>query len=554
MTEHPEMQAEAVIVGAGPAGLACALRLAELFDEHNRRHPERPLLKENILVLEKGREAGAHLLSGAVMDPGALRRLLPDFESELDSLQFIPVAEDAVLALTAGRGWRLPVTPPPLRNHGNYVISINRLGRRLAERAEAAGVSLFPGTAATAPLWRDGAPGRLRGVRTGDKGWDRQGRKKSNFEPGYDLIAPVVVLAEGSRGSLTRQLLEALKLQAENPQLYSLGVKELWALPPGRFPAGRVWHTLGWPHAPALYGGGWIYGLPDNRVSIGLVTGLEYEDPRTDPHTLFQRFKTHPMVRRLLEGGELVRYGAKTIPSGGWFSMPPLAGDGWLIAGDSAGLLNSRRLKGIHLALDSGRLAAEAAYDALAQQQPERLHAYAEAVRSGPIGRELRAVRNFHQGFEHGLFPGLVHAGLQMLTGGRGVRERYAATAGHLRMRPIGELGGAPPGFHPDGKLTFDKLADVYHSGTRHEEDQPPHLHVSDPEICWKRCAHEFGNPCQYFCPAAVYELTGEGDERRLQLHASNCVHCKTCDFMDPYGIITWTPPEGGGGPNYEGM
>lgn len=552
MSTHPVMEADVVIVGAGPAGLACALHLARLIDQHNQQHPEQALSKENIYLLEKGRELGAHQLSGAVMDPRGLEELLPGFADDAE-LGAIPVQDDAVFYFTANRALRSPVTPAPLRNHGNYVVSLSRLAKWVGAKVEAAGINVFTSFAGAQLLIDD--HGAVTGVRTDDKGVDRDGQPKSNFEPGYDLQSRITVLAEGVRGSLAKQLFLHNHLRGENPQVYSLGVKEVWQLPDGRFPAGRVYHTLGWPFSTRMYGGGWIYGLRDHQVSIGLVTALEYEDPSTDPHALFQRFKTHPWMQELLAGGEMLRYGAKAVPMGGWYSIPPSAGDGWLMLGDSAGYLNSQRLKGIHLALKSGMLAAESVFAALREGTPGRLKEYPAAVEQSWIRAELWPARNFHQGFEHGLIPGLAHAGLQMVTGGRGLFARYPTEAGHLRMRRLEELDAPPPEVRSDGKLTFDKLTDVYHSGTRHEEDQPCHLLIADTDICNHRCTVEFGNPCQHFCPAKVYEmLPDEQGNRTLHLNPANCVHCKTCDISDPYQIITWVPPEGGGGPNYEGM
>ncbi|MGH9534293.1 MAG: 4Fe-4S dicluster domain-containing protein [Terriglobales bacterium] len=547
-TEHPVMAAAAVIVGAGPAGLACALRLAQLLDQHAGQAglPS----KDEILVLEKGREVGAHLLSGAVMDPCGLAELWPDFAREAPLAS--PVTTDAAFFLTPDRSWRFPITPPPLRNHGNYVISLNRLGKWLGEKVEQAGVTIFPATGG-AELLFDGD--RVIGVRTDDKGRDKQGRPKANFEPGYDLQTPWVVLAEGPRGSLTKQLLDRAGLGGANPQVYSLGVKEIWEVPPGRMRAGEVAHTMGWPLAGDMYGGGWIYGLSDRQISIGLVTGLEYLDPATDPFVLFQRFKTHPWVRHFLEGGEMVRYGAKAVPMGGYFALPPAAGPGWMLIGDAAGYLNSQRLKGIHLAIKSGMLAAEALCAHWTGGGEAAALAFPRRVQASYIGKELWSVRNFHQGFEHGLARGLLHGAAQMATGGRGLRARYPAIAGHLRMRKLQALATPPPPpFVPDGRLTFGKMEDVYHSGTRHEEDQPAHLLIQDTDICNNRCTWEYGNPCQHFCPAAVYEMVpGPDGGKQIHLNPSNCVHCKTCDIMDPYEIITWVPPEGGGGPNYEG-
>jgi electron-transferring-flavoprotein dehydrogenase len=547
-----QLEADVLIVGAGPAGLACALRLAQLAEADRARGQAPAVAPENIYVLEKGREVGAHQLSGALLDPRSLRELVPGFEQSAPLEA--PVREDAAYVLTPHRAWKLPLTPPPLRNHGNYVISLNRLVRWLGHLVEQAGVNIFTQFAGSSLLWEgDG----IAGVVTDDKGLDRTGRPKANFQPGYELRARVTVLAEGPRGSLTRQLVERLRLDGINPQIYALGLKELWEVPPGRIAPGWVAHTVGWPLDWHTYGGGWIYGLPDNRVSIGLVVGLEYADPRFDPHAAFQLWKTHPLLRRLLAGGRLLRYGAKTLPEGGWYSMPRPYVSGGLIIGDSASLLNAQRLKGIHLAIKSGMLAAETIYEALRARDTSaaRLASYQQRLEQSWVRDELWPVRNFHQGFRHGFLPGLVHAGLQMLTDGRGLRDPLRVPAGHTAYRRVSDGQWKPlERFRGDGTLTFDVLTDVYHSGTRHEEDQPCHLHVLDPTLCITRCVHEYGNPCQYFCPAMVYEMVREGEQLRLKINAANCVHCKTCDIADPYQIILWVPPEGGGGPNYEGM
>ena len=555
METREKLDADVLIVGAGPAGLACALHLARLIRAHNEAGGKPELSAENIYVLEKGRELGAHQLSGAVMDPRGLAELVPDY-AQTAPLE-TPVTSDAAYFLTARNSWKLPVTPPPLRNHGNYVVSLNKLVKWLGGLVEQAGVNIFTQFAGAQLIYEgDG----ISGVITDDKGRDKEGRPKDNFTPGYELRAKVTVLAEGPRGSLTKDLVARNKLDGLNPQTYSIGVKELWEVPSNRISPGWVAHTLGWPLDSSMYGGGWIYGLPDNRVSLGLVVGLEYHDPRFDPHEAFQKFKTHPFVRRILDGGKLVRYGAKTVPTGGWYSMPRTYVAGGLIIGDSAAFLNSQRLKGIHMAIKTGMLAAETIFDALraGDVSARQLAAFQEKVNASWVGRELLAVRNFHQAFQHGLWRGLAAASVQFVTGGRGLVDPLRARAGYEVYHKLDELPGgagpAPPRFQGDGVLTFDRLSDVYHSGTRHEEDQPCHLHVLDMNICIGRCVTEYGNPCQYFCPAAVYEMVEERGTRRLKINASNCVHCKTCDIADPYQIIDWVPPEGGGGPNYEGM
>jgi electron-transferring-flavoprotein dehydrogenase len=559
---RPQMEADVTIVGGGPAGMACALRLSQLIDQHNRRFPEQPISKENIYVLEKAREVGQHSLSGAVLDPRSMDELLPGWRDEapLDA----QVERESFYFLTHDKSWEAPMVPPPMQDHGNHIISLNRFVKWLGEKVEQAGITIFTGFAGSDLIF-DG--NRVAGVRTDDKGVDKTGQRKSNFEPGYELRSKVTVLAEGTRGSLTKQLIEKFDLYKDrNPQAYGVGVKELWELPPGRIREGEVILTLGWPLTTKEYGGSWMYGAKNNLVSLGYVTSLDYADPRTDPQRVLQQWKTHPLIARILAGGKMIRYGAKSVPYGGWYSLPPLAGEGWMIVGDAAGFLNSQRLKGIHLAIKSGMLAAETAFSALLENNfsRDKLGRYKNSVDASWIKDELWQVRNFHQGFENGLVPGLLHTIVQQLTGGRGLQDIYPTQAGYTRMQHLDQLpadGGSRAQIlgqaKGDGKLTFDKLTDLYHSGTKHEEDQPAHLVIADTNICNTRCVKEYGNPCQNFCPANVYEMEESPSAligKTIHLNPSNCVHCKTCDIMDPYQIITWVPPEGGGGPNYDGM
>jgi electron-transferring-flavoprotein dehydrogenase len=556
--QRETLDIDVLFVGAGPASLAGAIRLGQRLAAH--RAAGGAPIELSIAVLEKGAELGAHGFSGAVLDPRALVELFPDRwrEAPLEA----EVGAERILWLTEKGSVALPFTPPPLVNHGNHVVSLARLVKWLGGELEAFGVDLFcefPGREALL----DGD--RVVGVRTGDRGLDRHGARKSNYEPGVDIHSQVVVLGEGPRGTIAKQLERRLDLAAgRNPQVYAIGLKEVWEVPPGRLAPGAIVHTMGWPLGFELFGGGFVYGMQDNLAAVGLVVGLDYENPWVDPHLEFQRFKTHPEIRGLIEGGRMTYYGAKAIPEGGYWAMPRLAGDGFLLVGDSGGFLNGPRLKGIHLAMKSGMLAADAIFEQARAGRPLAAAGagYLAGFEASWAHDELRGARNFHQAFEHGGFNGLISAGLATVTGGRGygLVDRLKNHAGHERMR---RLDGERADFRPrpavavDGVLTFDRLADVYNSGTAHAEDQPAHLLVADPTICVDRCVREFANPCTRFCPAAVYEMVADPSApvgRRLQINASNCVHCKTCDVMDPYQIIDWVPPEGGGGPNYGRM
>lgn len=541
-------------MGGGPAGLSAALRLAALQQQFDRA----PL---SIAVLEKARENGAHLLSGAVLDPSALDELIPDWKERGAPLD-VPVNDDQIYFLTQKRKLRFPITPPPLRNHGNYVISLNRFIKWLAVQAESAGVDVFTGFSGSEVLFEGD---RVVGVRTGDRGVDREGNPKQNFEPGVDIKALVTIFADGVRGNLTKTLISRYSLDANSlPQSYAVGIKELWEVPIDRVNPGTVIHTMGYPLCSDEFGGGFIYALSEGCLSVGFVAGLDYRDPMFDLHEAFQRFKRHSFVSGLLSGGQMVRYGAKALPEGGWHALPRCHVSGGLIIGDAAGFLNSMRLKGIHLAMRSGMYAAEAAFEAIGSGDVSQasLARFQTLVDSGQIRSELYPVRNVHQSFSHGLWAGLFYSGFSLLTGGWWFRDPMPAHAGHERIERVDTVGGRRFGSVAetvaiDRVLTFDKLTNVHYSGTRHEENQPTHLLVQDTDICRTRCREEYRNPCTRFCPANVYEMIDTGDEPGetiLKINASNCVHCKVCDIMDPYQIIDWVPPEGGGGPKYEGM
>ncbi len=555
------LEVDVLFVGGGPAGLAGALRLTQLIERHNQAAAAgggTPLGEVSIAVLEKASEIGAHGISGCVLDPRALRELLPDYLERGAPIESDVTSDDLYL-LTSGSALRFPVLPAPFQNHGNHIVSLGSLEKWMGGLVEAAGAYVLPGMAAVEGLFEGE---QMVGVRTGDKGIDRHGERKPNFEPGSDIRARVTILCEGARGSLTKRLTPRLALEeGRPPQIYATGVKELWQMPAGTVPRGRVIHTMGWPLPSDTFGGGFIYGMDHDRWAIGFVVALDYHDPMTDPHGLLQRYKGHPLVAKLLEGGQILSYGAKAIPEGGYYSMPRLSWAGGMLCGDAAAFLNSQRLKGVHLSMKSGMLAAETAFDALrsGDVSAASLQSYDRRVRESWAHSELHSVRNFHQAFAHGLWLGMLDTGLQLVTGGLGFGNRPRWEAGHTRMRKLREAGVAAVPLEQtqrryDGARTFSKVDDVYRSGTKHDEDQLAHLLVADTTICATRCVEEYGNPCQHFCPANVYEMAPDGSGVKLKLNPSNCVHCKTCDIADPYGIITWVPPEGGGGPNYSGL
>ena len=594
MPDREVLETDVLIVGAGPAGLACAIHLHDVCKQHNNLHPERKIEKQpTIYVIEKGVSVGAHILSGAVMDPSGLDELIPDWKQQGAPIHQ-KVTQEEILMLTPKRAISLPspLIPPYLHNKGNYIISLGELTIWLAEQAKKRGIEILEGVPG-AELITSGQ--QILGVRCGDSGIGKDGKPKSTFQPGAEIRAKVTVLAEGVRGSLTKQLTKLANLDNDrNPQIYALGVKEVWELPEGAFPAGKVIHTLGFPlqkgplegyylqekdlgvmHTPigvgltatSSFGGSWIYGVDPTHVSIGLVVGLDYKDPYIDPQYEFNRFKTHPYMRKLLEKGKLISYGAKAIAEGGYYSMPRFYGDGYCIVGESASFLNAARLKGVHLAFQSGMLAAKAILEALEKKDysSRQLGRYEDYFQTSAAKTELYQYRNWRQGYAEGLASGAVNDLAQRATKGKGFTDPMRIKADFELTERFGvhhpDFQGLTR-FMPDGKLTFDKVTDVFNSGTNHAEDQPCHLKVPDLDLCVQRCTEEFGNPCQHFCPAGVYEWIqptkvadiGTPDKGHLMINPGNCVHCKTCDIKDPYENITWTVPEGGGGPRYNKM
>jgi electron-transferring-flavoprotein dehydrogenase len=531
--ERDVMEYDVAIVGAGPAGLACAIRLKQLKPELT------------VCVLEKAAAVGAHALSGAVMEPGPLDALAPEWRQTPPGI-CVPATRDEFRLLTRSRSFPLPI-PPQLHNRGNLIISLGLLAAWLGRKAEALGVDVFPGFAGVEPLF-DGAE-HVVGVRLGDMGLEKNGEPGPDFQLGADVRARTTVIAEGARGSLAKQLVRRFGLDARAcPQTYGLGLKELWQLPKGRVEPGLVQHTLGWPLDSRTYGGSFIYHLDGDRAYVGFVVGLDYEDPRLAPFEAFQQFKHHPSVKPLLEGGEIIAAGARTIAAGGWQSIPRLEMPGALLIGDAGGGVNVLKIKGIHQAIRSGMLAAEHLVETGTP------HGFDARWRASPGGRELRAVRNFKPGFKRGLAWGLANATLEVLSRGRTPWTLRSRVPDYARLKYLTAVESSEHDGIERSLPPRDRLASVFFAATTHDERQPAHLKVLDTSICVDRCTREFGNPCQRFCPAAVYEMVEDAGGRRLQVNAANCVHCKACDIKDPYGIIDWTPPEGGSGPNYQSL
>ena len=548
MTEENRqvLEVDVLFVGAGSASLAGAIHLKKLTANAG--------IDISIAIIEKAREIGAHSLSGAIIDPRSLNELIPDHIEKNVPFE-AKVTEENMYYLSSSGKFRFPFLPKSMRHHGCYIASLGQFTRWMGKICEDEGIDIFCGFSGSEILYENE---KVIGIRTGDRGIDKHGNPKPNYDQGVDIHAKVTVLGEGTRGSLSKVLINKHGLmKGKNPQVWAIGVKELWQMPKGSVQAGYVAHTMGFPLGNNIFGGAFIYGMKDDILDIGLVVGLDYKNPSIDPHHELQLLKTHPWIRSLLQNGKMISYGAKSLTEGGYYSLPKLTVDGAMLIGDSAGFMNGQRLKGIHLAMKSGMIAGESILFALQKNDfsDSTLSDFQKRINNSWVKEELYKVRNFHQAFDKGLIAGMVNAGLGLVTGGRGwgVLNRLNSKHGHEHLEPltVSAHSNKYEKLNYDGKYLFDKVTNIYHSATAHNEDQVPHLHIQDTDICISRCTEEYGNPCENFCPADVYEMTGEKDDRHLQINFSNCVHCKTCDIMDPYQIIEWLPPEGGDGPSW---
>lgn len=542
-----------LIIGGGPSGLATAIRLSDLLKQKG--------LNKRILLIDKGNSIGSHILSGAVVCPQVFKELLPGVT--FDEIPFnAKVSKDALYLISKTGKLKLPFNPPFMGNHGNYAASLAEICRYLAAKAAEKGVEIYTGFAMSELLYDEN--GKVAGAKTIDTGVDHHGEKQENFQPGSSILAKLTILAEGTRGSLTKKVIDKFHLQKDrNPQIYSLGCKELWCVPEGRITPGETYHLMGYPAVNNnVFGGGFIYGLNDNRVAVGLVLGLDYADPTFDIHKAFQMWKTHPLVSKYLKDGKMIEYGAKTLPEGGWYSMPKPYSDNVLIVGDGGGFLAMPALKGIHLAMRSGMLAAETALIALEKNDFSKdvLKYYQKIIKKSSIYKELYRVRNFRQGFIYGMIIGAFHFGSQLVTCGAGFFGKLKTHADSDATKKLKALGkktfkDKTSGFEFDKTLTFDKVTDVYFSGALHDETQVPHLEINNTETYKAINIKEYDAPCQYYCPAEVYELhTDKSGHKALRIHFENCLHCKTCDIKEPVDGITWNVPNGGNGPEYKNM
>lgn len=543
--ERESMEYDVVIVGAGPSGLSAAIRLKQLAAQNDQ--------EINVCVIEKGSEVGAHILSGAVVEPRALEELFPDWKERGAPLN-TPATTDSFLLLTRETSYQL-LTPPQMNNHGNYIISLGNLCRWLGAQAEELGVEIYPGFAAAEVLYNDA--GAVVGVATGDMGVNREGQPTDQFTPGMELRARYTMFAEGCRGSLTKVLSERFNLrEGVDPQTYGIGIKELWEVEPAKHQAGKIVHTVGWPLDPSTYGGSFLYHMDNNQVAVGFVIGLGYANPHLSPFEEFQRFKTHPDIRPTFEGGRRIAYGARAISAGGVQSLPKLTFPGGLLIGDTAGFLNMPKIKGTHTAMKSGILAADAVFAAVtADRAADEVTDYPEQLRKSWLWKELYEVRNIKPAFSWGLWAAIAYSALDTYLFQGKAPWTFHHKPDHTKLKKASECQKIDYP-KPDGKISFDRLSSVFISNTNHEEDQPCHLTLKDSSVPIQVNLALYDAPEQRYCPAGVYEIVrdNDGNNPRLQINAQNCVHCKTCDIKDPTQNINWVTPQGGGGPNYPNM